>query len=165
MGKILEAVDSDKNGEITVDETIAFFKNAGLRGRYRPEHMDIYIRFQAEDTVAYHDMDNNMAVSRQELLDSLAQWNVVRVRMSKGLKFVNKVDRAGLEAFERSLDYMRRNPAKIPKRLRPEREELFSLRKGTQIFPSLKHVNSFSDSEFFSPMRDRLEDLQRRNEL
>ena len=30
-----------------------------------------------EDTVAYHDKDDDMVVSRQELLDSLAQWNLV----------------------------------------------------------------------------------------
>merc|ERR1712216_1059682 len=100
----------------------------------------------AEDTVAYHDVDGDMIASRQEIWDSLVQWNVVRKRMSNGLKFVNTADRKGLEEFERSLDYMRRSPAKFPpKKLRPELKALFSLDKGTKVFPSLKMVKSLSD--------------------
>merc|ERR1712113_130293 len=102
------------------------------------------LKFKAEDTVAYHDMDNDMVVSRQELWDSLVQWNVVRVRMREGLKLVNTADRAGLEAFEKSLDFMRRAPAKPPKKVRPELQALFSLPKGTQIFPEIGRIHSFS---------------------
>merc|ERR1711972_243157 len=123
---------------------------------------DLFYQFKAEDTVAYHDMDNDMTVTRQELWDSLVQWNVVRVRISEGLKLVNTADRKGLEALEKSLDYMRRKPTEFPKKLRPELEQLFSLPKGTKIFKSMRGVNSLSDSEFFSEARDRIEALQRK---
>merc|ERR1712045_171361 len=111
----------------------------------------------AEDVVAYHDMNDDMEVSKQELWDSLVQWNVVRVRIKEGLKLVNKADKAGLQAYEKSLDYLRRSPAKFDVQLRPELQQLFSLPKGTKLFPSLRGINSFSDSEWFSPARDRIE--------
>merc|ERR1712187_381366 len=102
-------------------------------------------QFEAEDTVAYNDMDDDMVVTKQELWDSLVQWNVVRVRMQEGLSLVNVADRPGLEAFEKSLDYMRRQPISLPKKLRPELESLFALGKlpeGTKVFDRLG--NSFS---------------------
>merc|ERR1712232_1445303 len=112
---------------------------------HRPrEHVDLFIKFKAEDTVAYHDQDDDMVVSKQELWDSLVQWNVVRVRMAKGLKLVNSADREGLHDFEKSLDYMRRQPIELPQKLRPELDMLFSLPKGTKIFPSMRNVKSFS---------------------
>jgi len=107
-------------------------------------------------------MDGDMIVSRQELWDSLVQWNVVRIRVIEGLKLLNTADRAGLEAFEQSLDRFRRAPVKLPSRLRPELQELFSLKKGTKVFRSLKGVNSFSDSEFYSEARDRVSELLER---
>lgn len=164
---ILDAVDADKDDRITVDETLKFFKGPKpqMLRQSNPEHRDLYLHFQAEDTVAYHDMDDDMVVSRQELWDSLVQWNVVRLRMKKGLALVNRADRAGLQDFERSLDYMRRSPVSFPKKLRPELEQLFSMPKGSKLFPSMRGVNSFSDQEFFSPMRDRMEQMEPRGEL
>merc|ERR1712046_370328 len=106
-----------------------------------------------------------MKASRQEVRDSLAQWNVIRIRMAMGLRFVNNADRRGLEDFEKSLDFMRRQPMKLPKKLRPELQELFKLRKGTKLFPSLKGINSLSDTEFFSPMRFRMQELGHGMEL
>merc|ERR1712146_212974 len=110
--------------------------------------------------VAYHDMDDDMVVSRQELLDSLAQWNVVRLRLSHGISLVNRADRKAVVQFEKSLDFMRRKPAVLPKQLRPELKEIFKLPKGTTIFPSLRGVQSLSDQEFFSPLQERLEELR-----
>mmetsp|Transcript_168173 Transcript_168173/g.540256 ORF Transcript_168173/g.540256 Transcript_168173/m.540256 type:complete len:547 (+) Transcript_168173:45-1685(+) len=166
LQKILKALDTDGDEKITVPETLAFFKSpraAKLDAKQFPkEHRELFYKFKAEDAVAYHDMDNDMVVSRQELWDSLVQWNVVRIRIQEGLKFVNKVDRKGLEAFETSLDFMRRAPIALPKKLRPELTDLFSLPKGTKVFPSLKGVSSFSDTEFFSRARDRVEQLKQR---
>lgn len=68
--------------------------------------------------MAYHDLDGDMKASSQEILDALVQWNVVRVRIQHGLRLINEADRVGLEDFERSLDHMRRTPAKIPTKLR-----------------------------------------------
>jgi len=80
--------------------------------------------------------------------------------MKEGLKYVNRADRAGLEAFEKSLDHLRRNPVKFPKKLRPELA-LFRLKAGTKVFPSLKGITSLSDSEFYSEARERIEMLRR----
>lgn len=166
---IMSVLDTDSDGKITVDEAKVFFekgKSDVMRHmRVGPEHSKLYVQFQAEDTVAYHDKDDDMVVSRQELLDSLAQWNVVRIRMKEGIKLVNKADLQGVKDFEKSLDYMRRAPATFPKKMRPELEHLFSLTKGTKIFPDLRGVNSFSDSEFFSPLQERLHQLGARDEL
>jgi len=163
LSKIMSAVDSDGDGQITVDETMQWFKSpkstAVSHMRVGPEHTETYVKFQAEDTVAYHDKNDDMIVSRQELLDSLAQWNVVRVRIAKGLQYVNTADKQGLMDFERSMDYMRRGPVEFPKKMRPELERLFSLKKGTKIFPSTKGINSLSDQEFFSRVHDRLQKL------
>lgn len=170
---ILSQLDSDKDGQISVEETIVFFKSGKASRELQEKKQmvlhsasdaDLFYRFLAEDTVAYHDMNDDMIVSSQELWDSLVQWNVVRVRMQEGLKLVNTADQAGLKAFEKSLDFMRRSPVTFPKRLRPELEELFSLPKGTKIFPKLG-IRSFSDSEFFSDARDRVDQLRRRGEL
>eukprot|EP00927_Polykrikos_kofoidii_P029339 TRINITY_DN25385_c0_g1_i1.p1 TRINITY_DN25385_c0_g1~~TRINITY_DN25385_c0_g1_i1.p1 ORF type:complete len:539 (+),score=99.87 TRINITY_DN25385_c0_g1_i1:131-1747(+) len=163
LKKILAVVDSNGDERITVNETIAHFKEhrtTALRGGIRPQDKDLYIQFHAEDTVAYHDKDDDMVVSRQELWDSLVQWNVVSIRMKKGLKFMNTADRKGLEDFEKSLDRFRRKPMVLPKKLRPELQEIFQLPKATKIFPSMKSVKSLSDSEFFSPLRDRLDELR-----
>ena len=62
---------------------------------------------------------------------------------------------------ERSLDPLRRQPAVLPKKLRPELTELFKLQKGTKVFPSLKRVHSLSDSEFYSDARERVHMLLR----
>jgi len=163
LSTIMSAVDTDADGKITVEETKTFFesgKSDAMRHmRVGPEHSKLYVQFQAEDTVAYHDKDDDMVVSRQELLDSLAQWNVVKIRMREGIKLVNKADLQGVKDFETSLDYMRRQPVTFPKKMRPELKQLFSLKKGTKIFPDLRGVNSFSDSEFFSPLQDRLHEL------
>jgi len=160
---ILKSVDVDEDDQVTVDEVRAWFAKPGatVRGemrRHAPEHHDTFIRLKAEDTVAYHDMDGDMVASRQELWDSLVQWNVVRTRVSKGLKILNMADRAGVEELERSMDHFRREPATFPKKLRPELQQLFSLEPGTKVMKSLKGVNSFSDSEFFSEAR---EDIRR----
>merc|ERR1712050_517162 len=117
---ILKNLDSNSDDQISVDETIAFFRssksnvNQEMRG-YAHEHRDLFFTFKAEDTVAYSDLNDDMVVSRQELWESLVQWNVVRVRIDEGLKIVNRADRKGLEAFERSLDPLRRAPVEIPK--------------------------------------------------
>merc|ERR1712224_492191 len=101
--KILTEVDANSDNQITVEETIAFLRSGKASGAARDrEHgmihsesdRDLFYRFLAEDTVAYHDMNNDMIVSSQELWDSLVQWNVVRVRMQHGLKLVNKADKA-----------------------------------------------------------------------
>jgi len=167
LATILRTLDGDKDDHISVAEVLKWFsdKRSLVRNEkddFLPEHQGLFDQFKAEDTVAYHDTDDNMIISRQELWDSLVQWNVVRVRVKRGLKLVNVADRDGLEAFERSLDYMRREPVKLPKKLRPELKDLFSLKKGTKIFPSLKRINSFSDSEFYGEARDRVEDLRRK---
>jgi hypothetical protein len=165
--KILKLVDANGDDTITVEETRQFFASGGsseLAGRMRqfPEaQRALYASFQADDTVAYHDMDDDARVTKQELWDSLVQWNVVRIRMKEGLKFVNRADRAGLEAFEKSLDPFRRNPVKFPKKLRPELAELFRLKTGTKVFPSLKGITSLSDSEFYSDARERVHMLRR----
>merc|ERR1712008_600893 len=155
--------------KISVSEVLAWFKGSsstiGEQSREFPaDQRELFYQFKAEDTVAYHDMDDDMIVSKQELWDSLVQWNVVRIRVREGLKLVNMADRADLEAFERSLDNFRRAPATLPKRLRPELKEIFSLGKGTRLFsPSqMKYVRSFSDSEFFSPARDAVDQLRDR---
>merc|ERR1712194_16011 len=107
LSTIMAAVDTDGDGKITVAETKAFFEggksNVMQAMRVGPEHNKLYVQFQAEDTVAYHDKDDDMVVSQQELLDSLAQWNVVRVRMKKGIEYVNSADLAGIKAFEKSM--------------------------------------------------------------
>mmetsp|Transcript_11893 Transcript_11893/g.32141 ORF Transcript_11893/g.32141 Transcript_11893/m.32141 type:complete len:538 (-) Transcript_11893:118-1731(-) len=165
LDKILKALDKDHDEKITVVETREYFETCpSLKGElrdYSPQHHGLFYQFKAEDTVAYNDLDDDMVVSRQELWESLVQWSVVRIRMREGIKLANRADRAGLEAFERSLDPLRRTPATFPNKLRPELERLFSLPKGTQVFSSLKHVKSFSDSEFFSPLNDRIEMLMR----
>lgn len=159
---ILAKVDANKDGQITVDEVVKHFQSGGasrdLEGRAQMfSDTKLFHQFLAEDTVAYHDMDGDMVVSSQELWDSLVQWNVVRIRMREGLKLVNKADRAGLEAWERSLDFMRRKPAEFPKKLRPELKAIFSLPKGTKLFNKLPQ--SFSDQEFFSEVNQRLHEL------
>jgi len=165
--KILKNVDANGDDTITVEETRQFFSSGAsneITGRMRqfPEpHRALYASFQAEDTVAYHDMDDDGKVTKQELWDSLVQWNVVRIRMKEGVKYVNKADRAGLESFEKSLDPMRRHPVKFPKKLRPELDELFRLKTGTKVFPSLKGITSLSDSEFYSDARERIQMLRR----
>jgi len=166
MKKILERLDGDGDERITVEETKNFFKNGKpnkmlqykMQG-YQAAHLELFFQFEAEDTVAYNDLDDDMVVSKQELWDSLVQWNVVRIRMQEGLGLVNVADRKGLEDFEKSLDYLRRSPVELPQKLRPELEELFSLPKGTKIFDRIG--NSFSDSEFFSEVRDRVHQLRR----
>jgi len=161
---ILAKVDSDGDQTITVKETRDWLAQGsstaeGESHQFDRSHRQLFLDFKAADTAAYHDMDNDMAVSKQELWDSLVQWNVVRIRMQEGLKLVNNADREGLEGFERSLDHMRREPAQFPKKLRPELEDLFSLPKGTKIFSKkdMKRVVSFSDSEFFSEARELVE--------
>jgi len=172
LQKIMQLLDTDADGEISVQETVAWFghpNSLALKRLPDPEfmkHKELVISFKAEDTVAYHDMNDDMKVSRQELWDSLVQWNVVRVRVTEGLKFLNQADRQGLEALERSLDYLRREPIGLPKSVRPEMEEIFRLGKGTKILPSLKRVHSISDSEFWSTARDAVEEIRsRRGEL
>jgi len=165
LATILKMVDTDKDDKISVSEVLVWFKTRNSlvvhqSQEFPPDQRELFYQFKAADTVAYHDMDDDMIVSRQELWDSLVQWNVVRIRVREGLKHVNKADRAGLEAFERSLDNLRRSPATLPKGLRPELQEIFSLGKGTRLFKSLKHVRSLSDSEFFSPAREIVEQLQ-----
>mmetsp|Transcript_76498 Transcript_76498/g.167126 ORF Transcript_76498/g.167126 Transcript_76498/m.167126 type:complete len:446 (+) Transcript_76498:725-2062(+) len=160
METIMHALDADKDGFITVAETLTFFETPGSAihkelKMHPKEHHGLYSKFKAEDTVAYHDMNDDMRVSRQELWDSLVQWNVVRIRMQEGLKYVNSADREGLEKFERSLDYMRRNPVTFPNKLRPELRDIFSLPTGTKLLKSLKGVHSLSDSEFFSRVREK----------
>jgi len=162
--EILKTVDSDGNGQITVDEARIHIgqPTSPLRAemaQFPENHHKFFIQFKAEDTIAYHDMDDDMAVSRQELWDSLVQWNVVRMRINEGLRFVNTADRKGLEEFERSLDFMRRDPIVLPIKLRPELAQLFALKKGTKVLKSLKGVNSLSDSEFFSDARERVHRL------
>eukprot|EP00928_Gymnodinium_smaydae_P047177 TRINITY_DN3146_c3_g1_i1.p1 TRINITY_DN3146_c3_g1~~TRINITY_DN3146_c3_g1_i1.p1 ORF type:complete len:588 (+),score=150.49 TRINITY_DN3146_c3_g1_i1:74-1765(+) len=165
LEQMLAAVDANKDEQVTVEEVRTFLASpaADLSGEGE-EHgaaaRDQFLQFRAEDTVAYHDMDGDMVASRQELWDSLVQWNVVRIRIREGLKLVNVADRRGLEKFETSLDYMRRKPAEFPKKLRPELEQLFSLPKGTKVFKTTKHINSFSDPEFFSQLHEQLDRLQ-----
>mmetsp|Transcript_38129 Transcript_38129/g.109045 ORF Transcript_38129/g.109045 Transcript_38129/m.109045 type:complete len:548 (+) Transcript_38129:65-1708(+) len=164
LDAIFGRVDGDGDGRITVEEARAFFatKPSGLRRElslHGRENPDLFLQFKAEDTVAYSDLDNDMVASRQEVWEALVQWNVVRVRMAEGLRHVNVADRRRLEEFEKSLDYMRREPATFPKKLRPELERLFSLKEGTKVFESLKGVSSFSDSEFFSEANDRVQRL------
>merc|ERR1711862_954702 len=130
LESIMQKVDADRDGSITVRETRDFFaQSSRIREqmwRHPEEHHDLFMSFKAEDTVAYHDMNGDMVASRQEVWDSLVQWNVIRTKMRYGLKnFLNLADREGLERFEKSLDYMRREPAVLPKRLRPELEALF----------------------------------------
>lgn len=168
LEKILQLVDSNSDGKITVDETRSFLENGSgksatvtMKASNYGQHRPMFYQLLAEDTVAYNDLDDDMVVSRDELWESLVQWNVVRARIQEGLKLVNVADRAGLEAFERSLDDLRRQPAKLPRKLRPELTDLFALPKGTRIFESIKRVKSFSDSEFFSEARERVERLQR----
>jgi len=165
---ILAKLDANSDGQISVDEVRQLFESGkassdfqnrlGMFGGMKFD-VKLFHQFLAEDTVAYHDMNGDMIVSTQELWDSLVQWNVVRIRMREGLKLVNTADRAGLETFEKSLDFMRRSPVKLPKTLRPELQQLFSLPKGTKIFPKIGQVKSFSDSEFFSDARDRVQEL------
>jgi len=167
LQEILRSVDGDGDGIITVDETRQFMKSSrssvkSEAQQYSSDVKELFFQLKAEDTVAYHDMDGDMAVSRQELWDSLVQWNVVRVRMKTGLELVNVADRQGLEAMERSLDRLRRRPIELPEKLRPELEDIFSLPKGSRIFKSLKGVHSFSDSEFFSRAMDRIDELRNR---
>mmetsp|Transcript_50668 Transcript_50668/g.133840 ORF Transcript_50668/g.133840 Transcript_50668/m.133840 type:complete len:348 (+) Transcript_50668:2-1045(+) len=166
---ILKSVDGDADGRVTVEEVRAFFERKGASTlgpevqAYEPEHRPLFFQFRAEDTVAYHDADDDMVISRQELWDSLVQWNVVRVRVREGLKLVNVADLDGLEAFEKSLDFLRRGPVAPPPRLRPELRRLFALPKGTRIFKSLKGISSFSDSEFFSEANDRVQTLLKKH--
>lgn len=168
LEKIQTLVDTNQDEEITVDEVKTWFEkseSSALRSLPDPEflqHKYLVISYMAEDTVAYHDMNDDMKVSKQELWDSLVQWNVVRVRMQEGLKLLNRADRAGLEAWERSLDYLRREPMDLPKDVRPEMQEIFDLGKGTKILSSLKGVHSISDSEFWSPVRDAVQELMMR---
>lgn len=167
LDKILRTIDGDSDERITVEEVRAWISGSGAvtaqqeSQQFPREHQKLFFQYKAEDTVAYHDMNDDMVVSRQELWDSLVQWNVVRIRVIEGLKLANVADRAGVEALEHSLDRLRRQPVVLPKRLRPELQDLFSLKKGTKVFRSLKGVNSFSDSEFYSEARDQVEQLLR----
>jgi len=160
---ILGAVDANKDEKVTIDEVKAFFSDARSLAseevdQYEKKYQELYFQFKAEDTVAYSDLNDDKEVSKQELWDSLVQWNAVRIRMREGLKLVNRADKEGLLAYEQSLDPLRRAPAKFDGKLRPELEELFSLPVGTKIFP--KAPKSFSDSEFFSEARDRISQLR-----
>jgi len=165
LEKILKAVDRNSDEKVTVDEVKAFFQTSQSTAsqearQFEQKHQVLFYQYKAEDTVAYHDMNDDMEVSKQELWDSLVQWNVVRIRIKEGLKLANKADKDGLTAYEKSLDYLRREPAKFNVKLRPELQELFSLPKGTKLFPSLRGIDSFSDGEWFSPARDRIEQLR-----
>lgn len=158
LEQILRAVDTNGDGMVTVGEVTASFHGSKMGNRHG-EHRDLYLQYLSEDTVAYHDMDDDQVISRQELWDSLVQWNVVRVRTREGLKYVNEADLQGLQAFEHSLDHMRREPIVLTKKMRPELEMLFSLPKGTKVLPSLRDVQSFSDREFFSVAGERIQQL------
>ena len=83
-----------------------------------PHSLNAAWLLQAEDTVAYHDLDGDMQATKQEILDSLTQWNVVRTRVMTSLELINTGKRKQLEQFERSLDWMRREPAEIPNQVR-----------------------------------------------
>eukprot|EP00747_Dinoflagellata_sp_TGD_P184438 gnl/TRDRNA2_/TRDRNA2_40046_c0_seq1.p1 gnl/TRDRNA2_/TRDRNA2_40046_c0~~gnl/TRDRNA2_/TRDRNA2_40046_c0_seq1.p1 ORF type:complete len:215 (+),score=57.60 gnl/TRDRNA2_/TRDRNA2_40046_c0_seq1:83-646(+) len=163
---IFKAVDKDSDEKITIPETLQFFKSGSSKVtnelRYiETRHHAGFLQFKAEDTVAYHDQDDDTVVTRKELWESLVQWNVVVTRIREGLKLVNQADRKGLEEFEKSFDYLRREPVEIPsfKKLRPELKELFSLKSGTTILPSLKGINSLSDSEWYSNTRETVHHL------
>lgn len=164
LASILEAVDANKDDRITVDEAIAYFRSGKAKlqqeaSQFPKDQWDLFYQFKAADTIAYSDLDNDMVASRKEIWESLVQWNVVRIRVQEGLKIVNRADRQGLEDFERSLDFMRRQPVTFPTKLRPELEGLFSLPKGTKVLKSMKGVDSFSDMEFFGVARDRVDEL------
>mmetsp|Transcript_6349 Transcript_6349/g.13868 ORF Transcript_6349/g.13868 Transcript_6349/m.13868 type:complete len:574 (+) Transcript_6349:73-1794(+) len=166
LNQIFRSIDTDGNGNITVEETRTFFSGRSelirlQAANHKAGNHDLFFRRKAEDTVAYHDMNEDNVVSKQELWDSLVQWNVVRTRLSVGLKFVNQADREGLEAFEKSLDFMRRTPLELPAKVRPELEEIFALDpKNLPLFNKINDLRSFSDTEFFSPARDKMEEIK-----
>merc|ERR1712110_588549 len=73
----------DKDNQINVTEVFRWFSGKKSlvqdeRSQYPPDQQELFAQFKAEDTVAYHDTNDDMAVSRQELWDSLVQWNAVR---------------------------------------------------------------------------------------
>mmetsp|Transcript_35705 Transcript_35705/g.80638 ORF Transcript_35705/g.80638 Transcript_35705/m.80638 type:complete len:566 (+) Transcript_35705:57-1754(+) len=165
VATILKSVDTNSDGNVTVEETRSFFAGRSQLIRlqvnsHNPRNHELFYRLKAADTVAYHDMNDDNIVSRQELYESLVQWNVVRMKMQLGLKLVNEADREGLEAFERSFDFMRRKPVEFPTKLRDELEEVFSLdKKHVPLFQN-KEIKSFSDSDFFGPVKDLLQSMQ-----
>lgn len=158
LTEILRLLDVDADEQIMAREVFEWLSR-GTAAKLQHEHFQEYCRLEAEDMVAYHDLNDDKVVSRQELWDSLVQWNVVRMRVKKGLALVNKADLAGLEAFERSLDYLRRSPVQFPSHLRAELEHVFHFEKGTKILRSVKGIESYSDSEFWEPLRDALESI------
>jgi hypothetical protein len=168
LTRILKALDKDGNNLVTVEETKSWLAGSdsdvvGERDSYKKNMRDYFVRFKSEDTVAYHDLDDDMTASKQEIWESLVQWNVVRMRIQRSLELANVADREGLESFERSLDHLRRKPVSMPQKLRPEMEMLFALPKGTKVLKSLKGINSFSDSEWYESTRDRIEKLYRKH--
>jgi len=163
LQRVMRALDANQDEVVTVGETTQYMQRSGeLRGeagQYPAQHHSLFYKYKAQDTVAYHDTDNDMKASKQEILDSLTQWNVVRMHVMTALELINTGKRKELEKFERSLDAMRRKPAQIPTKLRPELEMAFKYAaRAGKIFPQLEAygVNSLSDMEFYSGMMERV---------
>eukprot|EP00933_Yihiella_yeosuensis_P013554 TRINITY_DN12502_c1_g1_i1.p1 TRINITY_DN12502_c1_g1~~TRINITY_DN12502_c1_g1_i1.p1 ORF type:complete len:561 (+),score=119.75 TRINITY_DN12502_c1_g1_i1:54-1736(+) len=166
LTSILRTIDVNKDDRMTVEEVDAWFHRIKPDAPLQPfskelaskKYRDQWLGWQAEDCVAYHDMDGDMVVSKQELWDSLVQWNVVRWRIKQGLQYASVADREGLEDMEKSLDSFRRHPLKVPTKLREELQHLFMLEKGTKIMSPQKNaeLDNFGDS-WFSETRDRVE--------
>merc|ERR1711904_519382 len=102
MGK---AVDTDGNDLVTVEEMKVWLEGSnsdavGERDSYKKKMREHFVHFKAEDTIAYHDLNDDMTASRQEIWESLVQWNVVRFRIQHSLELANVADRKGLEDFE-----------------------------------------------------------------
>jgi len=164
LQRVMRELDADQNDIVTVEETVTHMKqSAQLReeaSQYPKKQHSLFFQFKAEDTVAYHDLDGDMQATKQEILDSLTQWNVVRTRVMTSLELINTGKRKQLEQFERSLDWMRREPAEIPTQVRQELDTAFKYAaRAGKIFPQLERygVLSLSDSEFYSKMLDRVQ--------
>lgn len=162
---LAKAIDKDSDGLITVEEVQAYLESgestaSRQASRYEPAHRALFYRFQAEDTVAYGDLNDDMVIDRQELWDSLVQWNVVHVRIKEGLKYICTADKEGLWKLEESLDYLRREPASPPRTLRPELQQLFRIETGKNVC-NPKKIGSISDGEFYSEVRGRIDSLLR----
>ena len=50
---------------------VFFLSGKGVQRKFRNLVQDLLIKFKAEDTVAYHDMNDDMKVSRQESVEQL----------------------------------------------------------------------------------------------
>lgn len=131
LERILALVDADGDRSITLAEAKRYYNEAA--GMAWAREVGIPFDFQTDevwaavdkraaqraladaravDAIAYHDTDDDAAVSEAELWEALYSWNVVRRVVVERARILTKgADKAELVAFERALNVFRRPDA------------------------------------------------------